>query len=219
MKWGERLKAKKKRSDKGARVILALLGVFLLLWNINTIGLYLLGDVAPAYDIQALRLGSRDDASVGHEYRFNISYHYKVGGVEYDGTNTGVRGPRLGPSYDKTVHYYPFAPRISSLFAEDAMSFWILLTTSFSLVLIALAVIPRRKEKTKMKWKRDSVPDEQPEQRVTMAWLMEHIDGYDDTLEEYYQNGWDKDDPSWECECGKWNTENFCESCGRARSR
>lgn len=120
----------------------------MLLWNVNTIGLYLLGDVAPAYDIQASRIGSKDDASVGHEYRFNISYHYKVDGVEYDGTNTGVRGPRLGPSYDKTVHYYPFAPRISSLFADDAISVGILLTTGFSLALIAMAVIPRRRENT-----------------------------------------------------------------------
>ena len=213
------MKAKKKQSSKVTRILLALLGVFLLLWNINTIGLYLLGDVAPAYDIQASRLGSKDDASVGREYRFNISYHYKVDGVEYDGMNTGVRGPRLGPNYDKTVHYYPFAPRISSLFAEDAISVGTLLTTGFSLALIALAVIPRRKENTKMKRKRGSVPDEQPEQRVTMAWLMEHTDGYDDTLEEYYQNGWDKGDPSWECECGKWNTENFCEACGRQRKK
>ena len=195
--------------------MLALLGVFLLLWNINTIGLYLLGDVAPAYDIQASRLGSRDDASVGREYRFNVSYHYKVDGVEYDGLDTGVRGPRLGPNYDQTVHYYPFAPRVSSLFAEDATSAGILLTTGFSLALILLAAIPRKKERTNVKQRIASEPYAQPEQRVTMAWLMEHTDGYDDTLEKYYQNGWDVGDPSWQCRCGKWNTENFCEACGK----
>ena len=196
--------------------MLALLGVFLLLWNINTIGLYLLGDVAPAYDIQIARIGSRGDASVGREYRFDVSYRYRVNGVEYDGLNTGVRGPRLGPSYDKSVHYYPFAPRVSSLFAEDAISAGILLTTGFSLALILLAAIPRKKERSKVKQRYASEPYAQPERRVTMAWLMEHTDGYDDTLEEYYQNGWDVGDSSWQCRCGKWNTENFCEACGKA---
>ena len=211
------MKAKKKHSSKVTRILLALLGGALLLWNMGTIGLYLLGEVAPAYDIQVSRLGARDDASVGREYRFNISYHYKVDGVEYDGLDTGVRGSRLGPDHDNTVHYYPFAPQISSLFAEDAMSVGILLTIGVSLVLIALAVIPHKKNNTKTKRKRDPVPDEQSKQRITMTWLMEHTDGYDDTLEEYYQNGWDEDDPSWECACGKWNTENFCEACGAAK--
>ena len=145
------MKAKKKRSDKGARVLLALLGVFLLLWNANTISLYLLGDVAPAYDIIVTRIGSRDEVSVGKEYRFNVSYTFQVDGVEYSGLDTGVRGPRLGPDYDTTVHYYPFAPRISSLFAEDAVTVGILLTSGFSLALVLLAVIPRKKKDKKSK--------------------------------------------------------------------
>lgn len=124
--------------------MLALIGVFLLLWNINTIGLYILGDITPAYNIHAARIGSKDDASTGHEYRFDVSYTYNVDGVEYAGLNTGVRGPRLGPDYDKTVHYYPFAPGISSLFAEDAASAGILLASVFSLVFILLATIPHK---------------------------------------------------------------------------
>ncbi len=139
------MQAKKKRSDKVTRVLLVLLGVFLLLWNVNTIGLYLLGNIVPAYDIKVSRIGSKGDTSVGREYRFDIRYHYKVDCVEYDGLNTGVRGSRLGPSYDHTVHYYPFAPRVSSLFAEDAASVGILITTGFSLALILVAVIPRNK--------------------------------------------------------------------------
>ena len=138
------MKGKRKRSDKGARVFLALLGTFLLLWNINTIGLYVLGDVTTAYNVKAARIGSKGDASIGREYRFDIRYTYIVDGVEYDGLNTGVRGPRLGPDYDKTVHYYPFAPGISSLFAEDAVSAGILLTSVFSLTLILFAMIPHK---------------------------------------------------------------------------
>lgn len=207
---------RKQKSGKGARLVLALLGVGLLLWNANTIGLYLLGDVAPAYDIVLSRSGSRDDSAVGTEYRFSASYKYVVDGVEYDGLDTGLRGPRLGPKVDNTVHYYPFAPRISSLSAEDAVSSGILFTCGFSLALILFAVISRKGGKNNMFGKKKRENEAQPDsERVTMAWLMEHTEGYDDRLEEYYQNGWDEGDPSWECSCGKWNTENFCESCGR----
>ena len=50
-----------------------------------------------------------------------------------------------------------------------------------------------------------------------MAWLMEHTQGYDDRMEEYYQRGWDQNDPSWQCKCKKWNTGSFCEACGSSR--
>ncbi|MGI5880080.1 MAG: hypothetical protein ACOX6L_05740 [Syntrophomonadaceae bacterium] len=50
--------------------------------------------------------------------------------------------------------------------------------------------------------------------RVTMAWLVENTDGYDDVVEMYYQKKWDLDDPSWECKCGHWSDTDTCPHCG-----
>lgn len=55
-------------------------------------------------------------------------------------------------------------------------------------------------------------------ERVTLAWLMENTEEYDDSVEAYYQNGWDKDDPSWQCTCGHWSDGAFCPHCGEAKS-
>jgi hypothetical protein len=54
-------------------------------------------------------------------------------------------------------------------------------------------------------------------ERLTLAWLMENTEDYDECVEEYYQNGWDKDDPSWQCECGHWSDGDFCIHCGQAK--
>lgn len=214
------MKKKKKGAGKGGRIFAVLIGIFILLWNANVIGLYILGDVTPAYDIKLTRFVSRDDTTVGTEYRFDISYHYRVDGKDYYGLNTGIRGPFYGPSYDRSVHYYPFAPKISSLFAESAFSIGMLLACGLGIALIFLGVVPNKRREKVAKNVEVAGPevDFTSETPVTMAFLMEKTNGYDDELEEYYHNGWDKNDPSWQCKCGKWNEYNFCESCGRSKT-
>lgn len=186
--------------------------MFLILWNLNTIGLYLLGDTTEAKDITVSRIGSKDDADIGSEYRFDIGYTYIVDGVSYRGINTGVRGPRLGPNYNRVVYYYPFAPKINSLFANEATSIGTVLATGFGLLLLVLALLPDYRKKVDSTSVMDTAP-----RPVTMAWLMEHTQDYDDRLEEYYQQGWDKNDPSWQCSCGKWNTDPYCKACGKPK--
>ena len=220
------MKAKKSRSDKAARIVFALVGVFLLLISAHNICLYYFGVETKVYDLKVTRLGSKGDSDVDTKWRFSLSYSYMVDGVEYDGLDTSIRGPWLGPKHDMTVHYYRFAPRISSLFAEDAAGAKVLILIGFGLALFLVAVVPRKKKRTEKvpDLGYGTAPNAQVQEAdfdsdtpVTMAWLMEHTDGYSDKLEKYYQNGWDKNDPSWKCECGKWNTENFCEACGRQR--
>lgn len=207
---------KRKKAERNTRIVLGLIGLSLLLWCINTIGLYLFGEATTAYDINISHLGTRRDTAVETEFRFNVSYHYMVDGKEYDGLDTGLRGPRLGPDIDGTVHYYPFSPNISSLSAEDALTVGMVIAMLFDIGLIAVAVVPRKKKKISDAIDIAEVLEEN--NPVTMAWLMEHSEGHDDSVEEYFQNGWDQNDPSWECSCGKWNTENFCEHCGVKRT-
>lgn len=135
----------KRTSEKGGRILIGLIGAFLILWNANSIGLKLLGKTTTAYNVQLIRVGTRDDSSVGTEYRFNANYSYKVNGKEYNGLDTGIRGPRLGPKYKKIVYYYPFAPQVSSMFVSDITSPGIILTSSFGIILILVAVIPCKK--------------------------------------------------------------------------
>lgn len=114
---------------------------------------------------------------------------------------------------EKQLVVNPFAPSINSLFAESAASSGMLLSSGFWLAFILVSVIPCKKKRRKkaVKPADDAEPeaDFDGEPPVTMARLMEHTDGYDNRLEEDYQNGWDKNDPSWQCGCGKWNTGNF----------
>lgn len=215
---------RKKKSETTARVICALIGLFILFQSANKSCLNILGDVAIAYDVNVVCRGSKDDTIEEKKWRFDISYSYSVDGVEYDGVDAGVRGPRLGPKYDLTVHYYPFAPQISTLFAEEATGAGIIITVAFGILFLLIAVVPRKKAASRLiiKTKIDdsgleNYVDLDGVEPVTMAWLMENTSDYDDRLEEYYQNGWDKNDSSWQCRCGKWNTNNFCKQCGYAR--
>lgn len=55
-------------------------------------------------------------------------------------------------------------------------------------------------------------------EKLTMARLMtSNFENNDEAGEAYYSNGWDKDDPSWQCDCGFWNEENYCGNCGKSK--
>ena len=216
----------KKESAKGGKIIGIIIGIFIILASLYSPALYLFGGETAAYDITpSLRKTERDG-----DKEYYVSYSYTVNGKEYNGTdNVRVESSKTSPSYDKTVHYFAFAPGISSLYAEDALSVWTLFLFALGVGLILFIAIPKKKEKTKKRGNtaesagakkatpEPSKVDWDGDKPVTMAYLMEHTDGYDDNLEKYYQNGWDKNDPSWQCTCGKWNTENFCEKCGKPR--
>lgn len=203
------MKKRRRASDRVARWIALVLGLCLLLWNANTTGLYLIGDVTDAYNIKQRRLGSSESTDPNQQYRFSLSYSYRVDDEEYHAVIHELRGPWLGIEHDKIVHYYPFAPNIHSLFAEKAASAGMIISSGLGLAMILFVVVPKKGQY------RNDIKEDLPKQPDRMKRMMENKIGYNDEVEEYYYRDCNIEDPSWQCECGKWNTKNFCGNCGR----
>lgn len=150
-------------------------------------------------------------------YKWSVRYTYFVDGKEYAGYRTAT-GSSYGVRQDSTVHYLPAAPWISSMHAEESFSLGTLV--AFALGVGLIFVVNRPPKGRRKACASEKAASMQPEVRqrggrITMAWIMENVPAGDDSVEEYYTQGWDIGDPSWKCVCGKWNTGAFCANCGR----
>lgn len=55
-------------------------------------------------------------------------------------------------------------------------------------------------------------------EKVTMAKLMTtNFENADEVTDAYYSNDWDKDDTSWQCDCGFWNETSKCINCNNTK--
>ena len=68
--------------------------------------------------------------------------------------------------------------------------------------------------------KQEIIEDVWDGKKVTMAKLMtSNYENADEVTEAYYNNGWDKDDTSWQCDCGFWNDMGKCINCGNKKQK
>lgn len=228
-----RAKVKKEPSKASKlfwRVFISLVGIALIGIAVNDVALGIVGKTAVA-TVSVRRVGGSDDGyAPANQYTWSIDYTFNANGKEYSG-HTQHRGSAIGVDYDREVHYYAFAPWINSLDADPVPGLKTLVYVGLGVLL--LVVMNRPKKKTAKapqgKGKSPKIPipaddwlqkglQECGGDRITMAWLMENTTDYDDRVELYYQNGWDKGDPSWQCPCGKWNDKAFCSNCGQPRN-
>lgn len=211
-------KAKAGRSPRVGRIIGTLVGVILLLWILLDWVLLFFGSVTPASSVSTGRIGGRESGMPSDQsYKWSVRYTYFVDGKEYAGYCTAM-GSSYGVRRDSTVHYLPAAPWISSLYVEDAFSLGTLAAFAVGAGLIFIVNSPpkgQRKARNPEKVTSMLRSERQRSRRITMAWIMQNVPAGDDSVEEYYANGWDRGDPSWKCTCGKWNTGAFCVHCGR----
>ncbi len=162
----------------------------------------------------------RGDKDLMH--RITVSYHFYVHGKKYHNTVVYRSGETLiklmGTSKHGNINirYLRAFPYISNLekqvrFERKSDFFYSLLAIVFLSYLFCFVngIISSTQKKSKGVNSFGS-------RRITMAKLMEngHTE-YDELTQEYYEQGWNKDDPSWKCDCGHWNDSLFCHSCGR----
>ena len=166
--------AKSKKSGTGivGRILITLLGAVLILWAINDIGLVMWGEKAPVADVNTSRTGGSDSNQPPEkQYRWSVSWTFYVDGKEYTGSAT-VRGSAIGVKHGRTVYYYPFAPKINSLYAKDGIGLGTVLLVALGLFLI---IIVNKKPKENNRFKGKTEKQVESEMKT-----------YDDSVEEFY---------------------------------
>ena len=203
------------------RIVISVIGILMLLIALNDISLNILGRSAVATVSTRRTGGANTGAAPERQYTWSIDYTFTADGKEYAGS-TSAKGSAMSVEHGNVVKYYSFAPFINSL--EAGGSPWLSSIIMGGLGVLLIVVMNGPKKKTKLRRKAVKKEPNIIERgvkecggKVTMSWLMNNNSEYDDSIEEYYQNGWDKDDPSWQCSCGKWNDKEYCSSCGLPR--
>ncbi|HBL83454.1 MAG: hypothetical protein A2Y17_04160 [Clostridiales bacterium GWF2_38_85] len=206
------------------KIFISLIGILLIFIAINEVALGIFGKTAIA-TVSTRRVGgSNNNEPPERQYDWSVDYSFMVDGNEYNG-HTTHKGSAMSVNYDNQVHYYSFAPIINSIDANAIPSFGTFIMIGLGIfLLIIMNADPKKKKRiaipslnktTKtVKAPSNENCEQAKDERVTMAWLMKNTTDYDDSVEEYYQNGWDINDPSWQCECGEWNEKEFCTKCG-----
>lgn len=120
--------------------------------------------------------------------------------------------------YLKAFPYINNLEKLVSFERELDLVYSFLALAFFSWLFCFINGIGGKRKKAEQSFAEPGYP--KPGGRITMAELMEkgHTD-YDALVEEYYAQGWDKDDPSWKCICGHWSDGLFCQSYGRKRNQ
>lgn len=218
--------SKSKASKVFWRWFISIVGVILILIALSEVVLGFIGDTAVA-NVSTRRTGYADTgAPPNRQYEWSIDYSFNVNGKKYNGT-TSAKGNAMSVEHGNIVYYYSFAPFINSINAKDVPGIFNFIMIGLGILL--LVVMNKSNKKSKKQKKKEKLSaynnkiqekniiekgiNERCGEKVTMAWLMENQTEYDDSIEEYYQNGWDENDPSWQCSCGKWNEGDYCINC------
>lgn len=208
------------------------LGWRVVLSIISIMGFYVVGSLVALHFFGEQTVATLDGAHMVSEdprgdkdlmYRITISYHFHKDGKEYHNSVVYRSGETLsrvvGDKGPRTVRirYLEAFPYINNLetrvnlgardlvFSFAAMG---LLAWFFCLINGIGQARPNGRQELQ------STSGE----RITMSQIMNHRGGdYDESVQEYYEEGWHKDDPSWRCRCGHWSAGLFCPSCGRRR--
>ena len=198
------------------RVAISLVGAALILWALSDAALRLFGAQAPAV-VHVRRVGGADvSRPPDAQYQWSVDYTFYVNGRLYQG-HEAARGSAVAVGHSDTVRYFPFFPQIHSLSSDEPAVLGFFVSAGLGVLLVAAMNPGRKKTRAAAKAGRSAIS---PGLRAsggkpaTMAYIMTHAEDYDDSLEEYYQNGWNVDDPSWQCRCGMWNEGRYCAACG-----
>lgn len=156
------------------RILITLLGIVLILWAVNDIGLVAIGNTTKTTDVQTARIGgASSNEPPDKQYKWSVSWTFSVDGEEYNGSAT-VRGSAVSVKHGSTVYYYPFAPQINSLYAKDGIGFGTAALVVVGLFLI-IFINKQPKKNTRFKGK----TEKQIESEMT---------DLDTSVEEFYQD-------------------------------
>ncbi len=209
----------------GWRIFLSIILAMGFYIVVSRVALHFFGEQAVAIldGADMMRIDARGDKDLMN--RITVSYHFYQDGKEYRNSVVYRSGEILtrfvGHEGLRTVNirYLEAFPYINSLeklvdlsgldlvYSLAAMGF-------FVWVFCIINGIGGKSKKSD-----DSRELQRPGmERITMAQLMNHKGAdYDELVQAYYAEGWDKKDPSWKCRCGHWSAGSFCPSCGRRR--
>ncbi|SDZ12213.1 hypothetical protein SAMN05660462_01923 [Proteiniborus ethanoligenes] len=226
---------KKKKSKIISSVFISIILLMGLFYMNSTIVLYIFGERTTAIiDGTSQRIENRKEYQ-NLTTRYSIAYHFTVDGKEYHNTvfyNSGMRETTIVGQGDeiRTIHirYLKIWPRINNLeklvsFENPFNLFYRIVSIIFLIIifLIVIGVLGRKRKKRSKELTEDLILQNKSRTNkpLTMAKLIEEDhDNYDELIQIYYEQGWDKSDPSWQCTCRHWNDGNFCMYCGKGRN-
>lgn len=159
-----------KRNSKSTgittRILISLVGIALILVAARDVWLVVIGKAATATVTTEQYDDSPDfNEPIELQYKWKVSWTFTVDGKEYSGSRT-AKGSATAVRHGNAVFYFPFAPQINSLDADESVGVTTIILTGLGILLIAVVNAKRKKSETPKECAPQNQSDEYSSERI-----------------------------------------------------